>query len=65
MKICILLVGISLMPAARLWADTPVAGGNLTTQTWTLAGSPYIVQGDAVVPAGQTLTIEAGVQVRF
>lgn len=62
-----LLIGfsLSLLTAGAAWAQTNVAGGNLTTQTWTLAGSPYIVSGDCVVTAGQTLTIEAGVQVRF
>lgn len=65
MKIFSLLLGFSLILAGRLWADTIVAGGNLSTQTWTLAGSPYIVQGDCSVLAGETLTIDAGVQVRF
>jgi parallel beta-helix repeat protein len=32
---------------------------------WTLAGSPYIIIGDTNVPAGQTLTIEPGVEVKF
>lgn len=32
---------------------------------WTLAKSPYIVTGDIVVPAGQTLEIEGGVVVQF
>ncbi len=40
--------------------------------TWTLANSPYVIGGDAlnsaeilILPAGQTLTIEAGVEIRF
>ncbi|RLB49917.1 MAG: hypothetical protein DRJ42_20035, partial [Deltaproteobacteria bacterium] len=43
-----------------------IPGGSLgAAATWTSAGSPYIVQGDAIVPAGGTLTIEAGAEVRF
>ena len=33
--------------------------------TWTLGNSPYVVTGSIVVPAGATLTIEPGVEVRF
>ena len=33
--------------------------------TWDLAGSPWIVQGDVMVVNCATLTIEAGVEVKF
>jgi len=45
-------------------ADTTVPGGTLPGDTtWDAAGSPFILEGDIVVPAGVTLTIEAGVDV--
>ncbi|EYF06979.1 DUF4215 domain-containing protein [Chondromyces apiculatus] len=56
-----LLIGLTQTAAAQ----TTVTGGNVINQTWTPAGSPYIVQGDVIVPAGATLTIQAGTQVRF
>ena len=45
-------------------AGTTVPAGNVSGN-WTLAGSPYRVTGDIVVPKGSTLTIEAGVTVEF
>jgi|GEM_PF-5729750 len=33
--------------------------------TWDFDHSPYLVQGDLLVPAGETLTLEAGVEVIF
>ena len=50
---------------ARTAAATNITGGNLINQTWTPAGSPYIVEGDAIVPVGSTLTIQAGTVVKF
>ncbi len=54
-------IGIGL-PGATANA-TDVSGSQ--SGRWTLAGSPYIVIGDAIIPKGQTLTIEAGVVVKF
>ncbi|MCL4226428.1 MAG: DUF4215 domain-containing protein [Myxococcales bacterium] len=50
--------------AAPATADTVIAGGTVINQTWTPAGSPYIVQGDITIPTGSFLTIEAGVVVQ-
>ena len=45
---------------------TSIYGGSLSADTeWTLAGSPYDVVGSLDVPAGVTLTIDAGVIVQF
>jgi len=47
-------------------ADTVVPGGNITSSTtWTLSGSPYIIQGNVTINSGITLTIEPGVAVKF
>ena len=46
-------------------AGTIVPGGDLPTQTWTEAGSPYLVQGDVTVPADAMLTLQTGTTVQF
>lgn len=43
---------------------TPISG-SLTTRTLTRAGSPYLVTGNLTVPAGNRLTIEPGVTLKF
>jgi PKD repeat protein len=50
--------------AAPLSAETTVPGGNVSG-TWDAVGSPYLIEGDITVPAGQTLTIDPGVEVSF
>jgi hypothetical protein len=46
-------------------AQTNVSGFINANTTWTLAGSPYIVVGNALLSQGYTLTIEPGVVVKF
>jgi hypothetical protein len=57
------LVGMLCTKVAA--AETTIAGGNVINQTWTAAGSPYLVQGDVTVPLGAYLRIQAGAEVRF
>ena len=49
---------------SSVYASTSISGGNVSG-TWTLSGSPYYINGDISVPNGNTLTIEAGVEVYF
>ncbi|WP_136798033.1 PKD domain-containing protein [Desulfosediminicola ganghwensis] len=61
-RFCV-IIGLVLVNCAAHATD--VAGVIDTDTTWDLAGSPYIVTGGILVNPGTTLTIEAGVQVRF
>ena len=47
------------------FGQTTIQDEATVSGTWTVANSPYIVEGRAVVPNGQTLNIEAGVEVRL
>lgn len=37
----------------------------MVNQTWTMAGNPYVVQGDIVIPSGSFLHIEPGTVVQI
>ena len=66
------LIPIALVALAVSGAKAPSAHAathvstNITTNTeWTTAGSPYIVDQSITVTTGVTLTVDAGVTVRF
>lgn len=44
---------------------TQVSGNIRTDQTWSLAGSPYVLTGSVYVRDGATVTVEPGVVVKF
>jgi len=46
------------------FAQTTVHGGIYNNTTWSLANSPYLMDGSVVVFPGAVLTIEPGVEVR-
>ncbi|MDD3489158.1 MAG: hypothetical protein PHR62_04645 [Paludibacter sp.] len=54
-----------LLSAIFTNAQTNVSGAFFSNTNWTKAGSPYNVTGDVQVPAGVTLSIEPGVQIKF
>lgn len=45
-------------------ADTYIPGGSVSG-TWLVSGSPYFIEGDINIEAGDVLNIEAGVEVYF
>ncbi len=56
------LLALILLPFS-LYGDTEVAGD--VSGEWTAEGSPYIATGDVVLRNGETLDIDAGVEVLF
>jgi hypothetical protein len=58
-----LLLFLFLIGLSNIFAQTQVSGNQ--SGTWTAANAPYQVTGNITIPAGQTLTIEAGVTINF
>ncbi|TKJ38515.1 hypothetical protein CEE37_12160 [candidate division LCP-89 bacterium B3_LCP] len=61
----LLVAGVStiLLPLITA-AQTIIPGGNVNG-LWEFSGSPYNIEGEITIPAGDTLTIESGVEVVF
>jgi len=58
------VTGLAVILSGTANAQT-VVSGPIATATWDSAGAPYRIAGTVTVPAGETLTIEAGVNVLF
>ena len=63
--LCALLSpSLNVLAAAPTAADTAVTEAITSDTVWTLADSPYVIDGGLTVATGATLTIEAGVVIR-
>jgi hypothetical protein len=59
----IIILAAFFLTTGFLHAQTNVSGGIYQNTTWTLANSPYQVNGSIVVFPGNTLTVEPGVTI--
>lgn len=59
-----LTIVLVIIAYSKTYSQTVVPGGYVSG-TWTLAGSPYLIQGSIMIPNDSTLTIEPGVMVNF
>ncbi len=59
----LLAIVVSSGISTSIFAQTQVSGNQ--SGTWYSSDSPYNVIGEIVVPTGETLTIESGVEINF
>ena len=65
-RIVLILVSLfCFLTNSVLFSQTYISGFISANTTWNIAGSPYIVTGNALLSQGYTLTIEPGVIVKF
>lgn len=65
MKKMKILSAFMTLIALNSFGQTTIPDNTNISGNWTLANSPYIVEGRAIVPNGQTLTIDPGVEIRL
>lgn len=63
-KLSFLLFYVSSIFCFVLHGQTPIPGGEVSG-TWSIDGSPYLIQNSITVPNDSTLLIEPGVVVEF
>lgn len=64
MKVKALLI-LFLFASHGIFAQTVITNGQEVSGTWKKSESPYIIDGEAIVPKGKTLKIKKGVVVKF
>ena len=65
LSLCFLLLNfLSVIECRYTYAQTEIPAGDVSG-VWTLANSPYNINGEITVPNDSTLTIEPGVEVIF
>lgn len=65
MKISSILCAIVAFVSFHSFAQTTIPDNTSINGNWTVANSPYIVEGRAIIPNDQSLTIEPGVEIRL
>ena len=55
---------IAICLSFAVYSQTIIPAGPIYG-TWTLAGSPYLIEGETTIPNDSTLTIEPGVLVEW
>jgi hypothetical protein len=58
-------VMLMLLVSVGIYAQTIIPGGAITDTLWTLAGSPYQIEGDINIPTSHILKIRPGVEFLF
>lgn len=61
----VIIVFICLLFAFNIDAQTKILNKQAVFGTWTKSKSPYIIEGEAIVPEGMTLKIKPGVVIQF
>ncbi|MEA2095600.1 MAG: right-handed parallel beta-helix repeat-containing protein [Candidatus Cloacimonadota bacterium] len=63
MKNLVLILVLSLS-GSFLFSQTTIPAGNVSG-TWSLSGSPYLIEGEIEIPDGETLIIDPGCLIEF